>query len=204
MENKQQIVLFGGSFNPPTIAHLQAAQYVLDNCKEVDGVRFLPCYQSLYNKKLVSAEHRINMLNLMCKYDSSITTWDYEIKNQFTGASIEFVEKLLKEPFAEKYDFSIMIGLDNALKLDKWVKPKELQKLIRFIVIPRKGYRVEDRPEINWYLKSPHIYLNDMENPIMDISSTIIRNAIKNNEDISKWVFTEVQEYIFQNNLYGN
>ena len=85
--------------------------------------------------------------------------------------------------------------MDNANTFDKWYKSEELKELINFIVVSRKGIDVES----NWFLKIPHIYLDEN---IMEISSTEIRNLLKNNLDVSKYLDEKIIKYIKDNNLY--
>jgi len=200
---KIKVALYAGSFDPVTLGHIQAAEFVLNVAKEFDEIWFLPCYKSLYGKQMNDPQKRLDMLELATQYNGCLKTWDYEIKNKFTGESYQFVKQLLEEDFAkDQYDFSIIIGLDNALKFKSWVNCELLEKMIRFVIMPRKGYTLENQTYDDWFLKSPHIYLGNIENPIMDCSSTMVRNKIKNGEDIRGLVSEDVENYIYKNNLY--
>jgi nicotinic acid mononucleotide adenylyltransferase len=100
------------------------------------------------------------------------------------------------------------IGIDNANKFDKWVNYTELERMVRFVVIPRKGF---DRDfNVDWYLKEPHIFINS-ETDIMDMSSSYIRNKIqeyrKTNDykilnELELSMNKDVVNYILENNLY--
>ena len=104
------------------------------------------------------------------------------------------------------YQFSMIIGQDNANHFDKWVNYEHLEKLIRFVVIPRTG--VERDETINWYLKPPHIYISG-EKPLLNISSSEIRNSIKDAlhrqtrfPGCTDVLDTAVIKYIIENGLY--
>ena len=117
-------------------------------------------------------------------------------------------KKLLGEKWAkDKYSFSMVIGQDNANTFDKWTNFDDLERIMRFVVVPRAGVAVD--PKSSWYLKSPHIYLMG-EKPLADTSSTEIRTILKGlkrlpvkmPKSLDKLLDPEVYEYIKQNSLY--
>jgi nicotinic acid mononucleotide adenylyltransferase len=76
-------------------------------------------------------------------------------------------------------------------------------------VIPRKGYEIDEK--VDWYLQKPHIYLNKEENNIIEVSSTLVRNLLKDlsskfpglvKEELKKYVDENVIDFISKNNLY--
>ncbi len=150
---------------------------------------------------MVSAEHRLNMCKLAAKCDNRIKVFDYEIKNQLKGETYYFFKRLKEEKeLTENFQFAMIIGLDNANTFDKWVNYKELERLAQFVVVPRKG--IERDLSVNWYLQKPHIFLNG-ETPIMDISSTKLRELLNNNSsEVLNYLDNNVYNYIIENNLY--
>lgn len=169
---KKKVALFGGAFDPITNGHIEVAKLVLDTSKTFDEVWFMPCYQHMYNKQMTPAEDRLAMCELAID-DARIKTFDFEIRNQFAGETYHTVKQLLDEDFAKHtHDFSMIIGMDNANTFHQWVNFEDLERMIRFVVVPRKG---EDRDSTtDWYLKRPHIYLSP-DNSIPQISSSKIR-----------------------------
>jgi nicotinate-nucleotide adenylyltransferase len=192
---KSNIALLGGAFNPPHLSHIQLAQFVLDN-SDCDEVWLLPTYKHFFNKDMVSSEHRLEMCKIACKQYDRIKVFDYEIRYKIEGGTYYFFDRLNNDKEFENYNFSMIIGLDNAKLFDKWFNYKEVQKMTRFIVVPRKGI-MEDN--ISWYLEKPHIYLN--EGSIMEVSSTLIRINI-NNPEILNYLNLDVYNYIIENKLY--
>ena len=174
---KRQIAILGGAFDPITIGHIKLAQFVLNSSKTFDYVWIMPCYQHMYNKKMTSPEIRLEMCNIAASTDRRISVSDYEIRNKFRGETYKLIKSLMsEEEYKDKYDFSLIMGLDNANTFDKWVNYEELERMTRFVVVPRKG--VNRDLNVDWYLKSPHIYLSP-DNDIPNISSTIIRDNLK-------------------------
>jgi nicotinate-nucleotide adenylyltransferase len=208
---KEVVAIIGGAFNPPTKGHIKLAQFVLNSNRTFDSVWLMPCYQHMYNKSMVSPEHRLEMCKLAAKSDGRILVSDYEISNKLRGETYRLIKRLLNENFAkDEYDFSIVIGLDNANTFDKWVNYEELERMARFVVVPRRG--INRNPKVTWYLKPPHIFLSP-DNDIPEISSTQIREAFnqlsfeRNEYDIlmnfiNRHIEPEVLGYINEHNLY--
>jgi nicotinate-nucleotide adenylyltransferase len=198
---KTRVAILGGSFNPIHVSHIQLAQFVLNTSGQFDEVWLMPNYSSIAGKHLADSEHRLNMCKLAAKCDNRIKVFDYEIKNQLKGETYYFFKRLKEEKeLTENFQFAMIIGLDNANTFDKWVNYKELERLAQFVVVPRKG--IERDLSVNWYLQKPHIFLNG-ETPIMDISSTKLRELLNNNSsEVLNYLDNNVYNYIIENNLY--
>ena len=200
---KTSVVLVGGAFNPVTNGHIKLAQFILNSSKIADQVWLTPCFNHMYGKNMASSEQRLDMCNLAVKVDGRIKVCDYEIKKQLKGETYNFVKQLLSEDFAkDKYDFSYAIGLDNANTFDSWVNYEDLERMMRFIVVGRQGIARDEK--VNWYLKSPHIYLTPDKSQIPEVSSTQVRDAIFNEqyEEAYSMVDPAVYKYVMDNGLY--
>lgn len=205
---KTKVAIYGGAFNPITMGHIQVAKFLLNTSGEFDEVWLMPAFKHMYDKKMVSPEHRLEMCRLAASIDSRIKVFDYEIKNELAGETYYFVKKLKEEKeLTEIYNFSIAIGQDNANSFENWVNYQDLEKLIRFVIIPRKG--VVPHSNTGWYYKDPHIFLN-RETDIMEVSSTEIRELLQNHyldgsneRELIDKLGQPVFNYIKQNNLYN-
>ena len=179
---KIKVAILGGAFDPPTIGHIKLAQFVLNVSKTFDEVWLTPCAKHMYNKDMESFEDRLKMCELMVKCDGRLKVFDYEGRKNLGGETYQFVKTLLGEKFAkDEYDFSLIIGQDNANTFDKWVNYEDLEKMIRFVVVPREGE--ERNIDSDWYLNPPHIYLCG-DTKIPNISSTEIRALINRSKFI--------------------
>lgn len=198
---KYKVAILGGAFNPITVGHIQLAQFALNSIGQFDEVWLMPAYSHMYNKKMVSTNQRIEMCELASKFDARIKVFDYEIKNKLSGETYYFFKKLHQEKdLMSKYEFSMIMGLDNANTFNKWVNYEELERIAKFVVVNRKGYARDDK--VDWYLKPPHIYIN-AETDIMEISSTEIRNMLISKDDnVKNYLNPDVYQYIIDNNLY--
>lgn len=201
---KVKVALLGGAFDPIHEGHIKLAQFVLNSSKTFDEVWLVPANKHMAGKEMAETTHRITMCEYAAKVDKRIKVFPYEIQNNLSGETYHFVTRLLDEDFAKhQYDFSMIIGLDNANTFENWVNYEHLEKMIRFIVVSRQGEKRDEK--IDWYLKQPHIYMN-AETFIPDVSSTDIRTyvnggvgyEIRNSEKLN----SDVLKYIEEHNLY--
>ncbi|MBN1699039.1 MAG: nicotinate (nicotinamide) nucleotide adenylyltransferase [Spirochaetales bacterium] len=201
-EKKIQVAILGGAFNPVTRAHIEIASFVLDTVRIFDVVWIMPCFTHIFNKRLASPEHRLTMCSMAASKDARVEVCDYEIRNEFSGGTYYLMKKLLDEAFIkEGYEISLIIGLDNANAFHTWVEYEALEKLVRFVVVPRQGVAVDNTVE--WYRKPPHMYLS-ADKPIMKVSSTQVRELLKDKKDIeaSRYLDPAVFAYIVEHGLY--
>ena len=199
---KVNVAILGGAFNPITKGHIQLAQFVLNSSNEFDEVWLMPVYKHMFSKEMVSSEHRLEMCRIAAQVDGRIKVFDYEIKNQLGGETYNLFKRLKQdEELNNKYNFSMVIGLDNANSFHKWVNFQELERMVRFVVVPRKGYKRDE--SVTWYLERPHIYLNS-ECDIIEVSSTMVRDILENkdNQHLDNFLDKNVINYIMKNGLY--
>ena len=199
---KIKVTIFGGAFDPITNGHIQTAQFILNTSGQFDEVWLMPAFKHMAGKDMASSNDRMNMCYKAAQVDGRIKVFNYEIKNKLAGETYNFFKRLLDDDeFKDKYNFSMVIGLDNANTFDKWVNFEELERLIRFVVVPRKG--VERDPNVTWYLKEPHIFLNK-ETDIIEISSTQVREDLHGNifRSTIEGLDPKVLNYITDHGLY--
>lgn len=200
---KKRIAIYGGAFNPITNGHIQVAQFVLNTSGFFDEVWIMPAYKHMYNKKMESPEKRLEMCEIAAKVDARIKVFDYEIKNKLAGETFKLVKQLKNDKEYENYDFSFIMGIDNANTFNKWVNYEHLEKMMKFVVVSRKG--IERDNSVDWYLQKPHIFLEG--ECAIDVSSTLVRDLLKEKGSfkkagLEKYLNSEVVDYILKNNLY--
>lgn len=197
------IGILGGAFNPITKAHIGTAKYVLNSKFNIHKILLLPCYKSTTNKTMQTPQHRLNMCELAINNcnDVNIQVCDFEIKHKLTGSFIQILKQ-----FYDNVDnnnaYYFIIGLDNAININKLNDYKIIMNSIPFIIVPRIGY--VDNSCDKWYSQYPHIFIENSY-PIIELaSSTIVRDILKSNsnQNILQYLFENVYEYILRNNLY--
>lgn len=173
---KTRVAILGGAFDPITEGHVALAKFILATSGQFDEVWFMPCYQHMYGKKMATAAQRLEMCRLATAGTPNLKPFDYELKHAFKGETYHLVKHLKEEKaLTDQYEFSLVMGVDNANTFDRWVNYELLEKSIPFVVVGRKG--VQRDVKVTWYLQKPHLFLQP-EDEIPEISSTQIRNAL--------------------------
>ena len=124
-----QIGIFGGSFNPPHLGHLRAAQNLLANGR-IDEVWLMPCYAHVWQKKLALPKHRLAMTRFLENKKIKVSALETEQKKPVY--TIETL-KLLSSRYPQHCFFWI-IGAKSLAELAKWEKPDEVKK--QLIIVP--------------------------------------------------------------------
>ena len=94
--NKKIIAVFGGSFNPPTVAHVSVAKHVLKNLENVDKVIFVPV-STKYNKNgLAPDNERFKMLKTICKKEKGLEVSSIELDSKRQLYTIETLQEIKK------------------------------------------------------------------------------------------------------------
>ena len=135
--------LFGGSFNPPHVAHQLVALYVLET-QPVDELWFVPTFVHPFHKQLVAYEDRIAMCELAAAPLGprvKVSRAEQELAQQpdfVASRTFDLVELLLaQEP---ERQFRLVIGADILRETDKWYRWAELAELAPPLVIGRSGF----------------------------------------------------------------
>ncbi len=161
--------LYGGSFNPIHIGHIQLSQALLDE-HLVDEMWLLVSPQNPFkvNQKLLDDNARLELAQLAVRDIPNITVSDYEFHLPRPSYMVHTLEHLRKE-FPER-EFILIIGADNWERFPMWYKSEEILAHHQVIVYPRPGCLLQDIPE----------GVTVANTPLIDISSTEIRENIKN------------------------
>ena len=195
------IALYGGSFDPIHIGHLITAENALETYN-LEKVIFIPSFITpLKGRELeASDKNRFEMTKLSTKDNFKFEVSDYEISNEGVSYSYHTV-KYFSELYKNKKIYFI-IGTDRAKDLKKWYNISELSKLVTFIFVARDE---EDLFKIvegdDTFYKS--ISYEIMKSPIIEISSSLIRDNLKNKKSIKYMITNECRSYIEELSLYG-
>ena len=190
----REVALLGGGFDPITSAHEEMAKLVHTGTNY--PVWVMPCFRHRFGKELASPKHRFHMVDLVAhQYRSWMHAFDFEIVRHHDGSMYETI-RLLQVQYP-KTKFHIVIGTDNANKIQEWDRGEILIAEVPFIVVGRKGKEAT----CDWFRSPPHCYLElDYQ-----MSATDIREAIETGR--YDWVAMnlnyEVWGYIQDQGLYG-
>jgi nicotinate-nucleotide adenylyltransferase len=189
--------IFGGSFNPPHLAHLALARLALAELK-LDELRWLPAGQPWQKPagSLASAEHRTAMVRLLTHDEPGFVVDEREIRRQGPSYTIATVQELLAEqPGAE---IVLVIGQDQYANLHTWRDAAQLRSLVTLAVAARDGQNPQ--PPEAWAGVSHRMQVLPL--PAMTISATDIRHRIAQGQPVAALVGQAVAGYIDQHLLY--
>lgn len=191
----RKVCIIGGSFNPIHIGHLILANTVLEKLN-LDEMIFVPCYiQPLKgDKDFAEANHRLEMIKLAISNNPKFSVSDIEIKRKGKSYTVDTL-KFFKKRYDNLY---FVIGADNIRDFHKWKEPDTIINLAKLIVTNRGGFDVRIPQKIRGKKILPCTI------PQIEISSTMIRKKIRNNQSIKYFVPESVEYYIYTNNLYKN
>lgn len=179
-DSPTQIAVFGGSFNPPHMAHVQIVAWLLST-GQADHVWMVPCWRHMFGKRLLPFRDRLAMCERAAAIFSNCST--HAIEGDLKGRSIMLrtIRALKANPVYKPHmEFSLVIGLDNWLVRDKWEGFDELERECRIIVVGKS-----DQPRLP------------------DVRSTLVRDMIATGRDFSNFVPAGVSSIIRTNKLYG-
>lgn len=186
-----RIAIYGGSFNPMHIGHEKIVDYVLNNLN-MDKIIIIPVgIPSHRENNLEQSDTRLKICKEIFKENKKIEVSDIEIKSKGKSYTYDTLLKLI-DLYGENNEFFEIIGEDSLKSLKTWKNYEELLKICKFIVFRRKDDKNIQIDEE--FLNNKNIII--LENEYYDISSTEIRNMVKNNEDISAFVNKKVKKLI--------
>lgn len=202
MQENRVIAVFGGSFNPPINSHISLAKEIVEKCKNIERLIFVPVSTRYQKMELVDDEHRYNMLKLICENEDKLEVSDIELRHNKQLYTIETLN-LIKEQYGNDYDIWFVMGTDNLKELETWNKPEQLLNRYKILVLNREDDDLEEIIQNSDLLKKYReslIQIKEIDK--IYLSSTMIRDKIKQGEDIKEYVPNYILEYIKENNLY--
>ena len=182
------VLVFGGSFNPPTLAHEAIIKklYITYKPKKIIIVPTGDFFS--WKDNLVPYKDRYHMASLMIKDLDYAVLSDIEDTKEFLGSYHTLNQ--LKQSYDNLY---FVVGADHIKSLDQWIDYKKLIRDYRFIIMTRNDYTL-DEP----YLKKLGVRY-EVFNFSSPISSTTVREDLKKHLDFLNPL---VKDYILKHNLY--
>jgi nicotinate-nucleotide adenylyltransferase len=186
------IGLYFGSFNPIHVGHLIIASFTRSNT-DMQQVWFVVSPQNPLKKasSLLNEYHRLHLVKTAIEDDSFLRATDIEFhlpKPSYTVDTLAYLHE--KYP---QHQFSIIIGSDSFQNISKWKNYKSLLKNNKFYIFMRPGFEVD---------KTWEGEIEVLNAPLLEISSTQIREMIKEKKPIRYMVPDLVAKEIEDNNYY--
>ena len=190
----RKIGIFGGSFNPIHVGHALIASYIVEN-SDIDTLWLMVSPQNPLkeNSSLASDYHRLRMTELVSRRIENVITSAFEFDLPKPSYTIDTLNAL-QAKFPDD-EFYLVIGADNWCVFDRWKAGEEIINKHRVLIYPRRGYDIvipekySDRVSV-------------VEAPLIEVSSTQVRERLSQLKSVSFYVPEAVERYIIENNLY--
>ena len=186
-----KIGLYFGSFNPVHIGHLIIGSYVANNT-DVDQVWFVISPHNPLKKSstLLNEYHRLHLVQLAIDQDEQLKASNIEFKLPRPSYTIDTLTYLSEK--YPNYSFTVIMGSDSFQNISRWKNYEQILNNYSIYVYLRPGFEV----------KTTTANVKILKAPLLEISSTEIRETIKAGKSIRYLVPEKVQEEIDRNGYY--
>ena len=190
----KRVGLFFGSFNPIHNGHLILAEMILEKAS-LDECWFVLSPHNPHKKKssLLDQNHRLFLLQETLENHPNLKINTIEFKLPQPNYTFNTLVHL-KEKYSE-VAFYLIMGMDNLENFLQWKNPEEILDTANILVYPRLGHTVPD-----WAKEHPKVSIIDT--PLIELSSTLIRNRVKAGLNISAFVPEVVAKMIEKEGFY--
>lgn len=200
-----KIGLYFGTFNPIHIGHLIIANHMAEYSGLEKIWMIVTPHNPLKNKKTLLDDHeRLQLVNLATEDYPKIKPSDIEFKLPQPNYTVNTLAHL-QDKFPQ-HEFSLIMGEDNLKSIHKWKNYEVILKNYPIYVYPRIASenlvdkKNSSETENLIFKNNPNVHFIDA--PIVEISSTFIRENIKNKKNVQPLLPSKVWEYIDHNNIY--
>jgi nicotinate-nucleotide adenylyltransferase len=181
-----RVAIFGGSFNPPHVAHQLVALYLLET-RPIAELWMIPCFRHPFEKTLAPFQDRLEMCErLAAPLAPRIKVSDVE--GRLGGESRTLLTVRALQAQHPENEFLVVIGQDLEQESHRWFGAAELRERTPFIVVGRTGFARSG---------------SDQQIDMPAVSSSEIRQRLQNRQPVEHLVPRRVLDYIRQRGLYG-
>ncbi|MGT2846155.1 nicotinate-nucleotide adenylyltransferase [Streptococcus massiliensis] len=189
-KKRKQVGILGGNFNPVHNAHLVVADQVRQQLS-LDQVLLMPEYEPPHidKKATIDERHRLEMLRLAIEGVDGLGIETLELERKGISYTYESM-KILTEQHPDT-DYYFIIGADMVDYLPKWYRIEDLLKLVQFVGVQRPRYKAGTSYPVIW-----------VDVPLMDISSSMVRDFLAQKRQPNFLLPKAVLDYIQKEGLY--
>jgi len=198
-----KIGLLGGTFDPIHIAHLIVAEEVRMKAG-LDRVIFIPARHPWLkaDREITDPLHRLAMVKLAIASNPHFEASPAEIERPGPTYTVDTVEAMRRE-FGPRAEIFFIAGSDALADMPRWKDPARLVALCRIIGVSRPGSPVIDVAALGSVIPGVCGCVSMIDVPQMDISSTMIRERLREGRSIRYLVPETVENYIREHRLYS-
>ena len=195
-----KIGLFGGTFDPIHLGHVDMIRQVCGHMP-LDQVIFIPAYIPPHKNRIITPyTHRMAMTALALQHDPSFEISDYESKTSkpsYTYHTLSYFREA-----RPKDEFFYIMGADSFNSIESWYRWADLLCLSNFIVIDRHSYQLSIDATTKGVLDKSPFTVYHMPLKTIPVSSTLIRQQLKDQVTMPNYLSRDVYDYIRENKLY--
>ena len=180
--------IFGGSYNPIHIGHLALANYLCEY-GDLDELWFMVSPQNPFKANdadLWDDNLRLELARIAIEEYPKFKASDFEFHLPRPSYMVNTLQKL-REAHPER-EFTLIIGADNWVSFPRWKEPETILAHHPLIVYPRPGYEIDEST------LPPNVRL--VNTPLLEVSSTFIRESLKQGKDVRYFLHPKVWERI--------
>ena len=194
-----KIAIFGGAFNPVHLGHVNLARQYIEILK-LDRLLIIPTYDPPHRKNdLISVSDRINMLNIAFGGVKNVEISDIEARLKGKSYTFNTIGEIKKQyPDAELF---LIVGEDQFLAFDKWYKFEEILTEVTVCTAQRNENKTALMHRFAKETLGTKNYFIANFDPVV-VSSSEIREKLKNGENVDTLISKDVLEYIKKHELY--
>jgi nicotinate-nucleotide adenylyltransferase len=189
--------VLGGTFDPIHYGHLIIAQSLVEELNLAQMLFLLSAHPPHKKTSAIAPwQDRLQMMKLALQGNPHFQTSDVELKQHGPSYTVETM-KLLQSRYAQRYRVLFIVGADSILEIFTWREPERLLDSRSLVVVPRPGCDLRKLdPRVAEKVTVVHA-------PLIEISSSDIRQRISQGRSIQYLTPEEVTRYIRGHNLYG-
>lgn len=201
----KKLAIMGGTFDPIHIGHLMTAEEVRSEFG-IDQVVFIPTGHPPHKdcRRVTDSEHRYLMSVLATVENPSFHVSRIEIDRPGTTYTVDTIERI-KEAYPSGVKIYFITGADAVHEILTWKRVDELMKICEFVAVTRPGYkRRQLKEKVETLQESFQCKVHYLEVPALAISSSDIRNRVREVKPIKYLVTEAVEKYIQKLELYSD
>jgi nicotinate-nucleotide adenylyltransferase len=189
--------LFGGTFDPVHYGHLRPVEAARVELR-LESVLILPnpLPPHKLSEPLTPYVHRKEMLKLALAEFPRLTIADFEEQAVGPAYTTDTVQRVIAGLGPGERELWLIIGADSLVELPHWRDPEALFRDVRVAVLPRPGVDTDDAPQ------TYRTRVRMLKTPLLDISSTDVRDRLKRGTSVSGLLAPAVIDYIRRRRLY--